>query len=404
MHGVMTSLPWIRLSALLCAALLVVPACGSTREARRYSKDEATKTLEKFEQTGLVIGEFAIDGPDAVVDGDTIRVKGLQNSLRLLAIDTEETFHNESEKQFFEQRTWENYLKDKRGDSSRPVKMATPAGEGAKEWAKALLEGVTKVRLERDHPGEIRDYFGRYLAYVFVEKDGKWLNYNLECIRAGWSPYFTKYGRSRRFHDQMVEAQKSAFEAKLHIWSDNEQHYDDYAERLEWWDARGDQVARFEKEAGENPNYIQLTRWDALYRLEQLTGQEVTVLGAVSQVKLGDKGPSIVKLSRTRGSDFNVVFYDKDVLLASGVTKARGEFIQVRGLVSKYLDKRRGIQQLQLVVSLPSQVLVPGAVRGLPEQPVVTGEDVQGVDEAAADKKKPDAAVDPVEEAWSEPD
>ena len=46
--------------------------------------------------------------------------------------------------------------------------------------------------------------------------------------------------------------------------------------------------------------------------------QEVTLLGAVTDVKFGEKGPSVVKLSRNRSNDFDVVFWDKDVLLTSG--------------------------------------------------------------------------------------
>ena len=58
---------------------------------------------------------------------------------------------------------------------------------------------------------------GRYLAYVMVKKDGNWVNYNIECVRHGFSPYFVKYGRSRRFHREFLEAQKLARDAKLGI-------------------------------------------------------------------------------------------------------------------------------------------------------------------------------------------
>ena len=56
-------------------------------------------------------------------------------------------------------------------------------------------------------PGEIRDRYDRYLAYVFAEIDGKWVNYNVECVRAGMSPYFMKYGYSQRFHADFVAEQ-----------------------------------------------------------------------------------------------------------------------------------------------------------------------------------------------------
>ena len=77
-----------------------------------------------------------------------------------------------------------------------------------------FFEGADKVRLERDHPAEIRDAYQRYLAYVFVQKGGTWVNYNVESVRAGMGPYFPKYGNSRRFHDDFVKAQQEAMEAK----------------------------------------------------------------------------------------------------------------------------------------------------------------------------------------------
>ena len=69
----------------------------------------------------------------------------------------------------------------------------------------------------------------------------------------------------------------------------------------------------------------------------------------------------MVRLSRNRGNDFEVVFFDKDVLLSSGVQYKKGEYVQIRGTVNKYRDKYRNLDKLQLVVSLPGQVLAPSA-------------------------------------------
>ena len=74
-------------------------------------------------------------------------------------------FKHAEERQAFN-AGWDEYKKKMRGSSPRPVKFATPLGEDAKAWAQSFFEGVDKVKLERDHPGEIRDYYGRYLAYV----------------------------------------------------------------------------------------------------------------------------------------------------------------------------------------------------------------------------------------------
>src|SRR5262249_5957887 len=159
---------------------------------------------------------FAIEGSGAVIDGDTLRVRGLDNTLRLLAIDAEETFKHEDERRAFN-AGWDEYKRSRRGDSARPVKFPTPLGEDAKAFAQDFFNAVPSVGLERDHPGELRDYYGRYLVYVMVKKDGEWLNYNLECVRHGFSPYFVKYGRSRRFHRAFVEAQITARTAKIGI-------------------------------------------------------------------------------------------------------------------------------------------------------------------------------------------
>jgi endonuclease YncB( thermonuclease family) len=342
---------------LLCA----LSACSTTKSGQRYTRNQALGLLKRLETVSLELGEFPIDGAAAVIDGDTIRVHGLESTLRLLAIDAEETFKHEDERRAFN-GGWEQYKKSARGESPRPVKYPTPLGEDAKDWAQGFFDGVTSVRLERDHPGEIRDYYGRYLAYVLVKKDGSWVNYNVECVRHGFSPYFVKYGRSRRFHREFVQAQKLAQADKIGIWAPDKMHYDDYAERMKWWGDREQSITRFEKQMEERPDaYVALTRWDAMLKLEQRVGKEVTLLGAVSDIKFAERGPSLVKLSRNRGNDFDVVFWDKDVLLSSGAQYKLGEYIQVRGVVSRYRDDKRNLERLQLVVTLPGQVLAPSA-------------------------------------------
>ncbi len=341
----------------LAALLLASAACSSTKSARRYSREQAANALGKLEKTGLIIGEFQIDGAGSVVDGDTIKVKGLQSSLRLLCIDTEETFKKETERKAFAQG-WEAYKKQMRGQSFRPVKMATPLGEDAKHFAQAFFEGVSKVRLERDHPGEIRDFYGRYLAYVFVQKkDGEWVNYNLEAVRTGMAPYFTKYGFSRRFHQEFVDAQNFARSSGLGIWDPKRQHYDDYDERLPWWDERGATIDRFEKQMDGHPDHLVLTRWDAIRTLEKNLNQEVTVLASLAEIRRGDKGPTIAKLARNRTNALEVVFFDKDVFLTSGLDAKQGEYVVIRGKVTKYKDKKSQRERLQMVVASAGQVV-----------------------------------------------
>ncbi len=353
------------------AAAVPAAACapleGSAAQ-RKYSRKQANERLGQLEKPGIELGDFTL-APKAVIDGDTIRVSGLDSSLRLLGLDAEETFKKDKERRAFENVSFPDYLKSARGESKRPVKLPTPLGEDAKHFAQRFFEGVQVVRLERDHPGEVRDYYNRYLAYVLVEKDGKWLNYNVECVRAGMSPYFSKYGYSRRFHAEFVAAQQQARAAQVGIWQPGGQHYDDYDERLAWWDQRAEQIAAFERQADGKPDWIVLTRWDALKQLEDHLGQEVVLLGAVADIRLGDKGPTRVLLSRRMGQDFSIIFFDKDVFGTSGVAARKGEYIQVRGVVSKYKNKRRsGREELQIIVSLPGQIAVPGVAEAAPHE------------------------------------
>lgn len=329
---------------------------------KRYSREQARAALQKLEGAGLVIGEFPINGASAVVDGDTIDVPGLDASLRLLAIDTEETFKRASEKEAYRRLGFQGYLRELRGDSPRPVKAATPMGEEGKKWAQKFFEGVTRVRLERDHPGEIRDFYGRYLAYVFIERDGKWVNYAVEAVRAGMTPYFDKYGRSRRFHEEFLLAQQKAQEEKLGIWNDQTEHYFDYPERLAWWNARSESIFQFELKMERNPNHIALTRFDALEELQRRVGQEVVVLASVSEVVSHENGPTIAKLSRSRTTGLDVVFFEKEVFERSEIGQSLGEFVEVRGVVAEYPDKRTGKKKLQIVVKRPEQV-VPATTR-----------------------------------------
>ena len=297
----------------------------------------------------LVIGEYKVQ---KVVDGDTIKVDGLDHSLRILGIDTEETFKHDSERRAYKAGC-DAYDKGVRGTSARPVKFATPLGMDSKTWAEAWFQDVDVVRLERDDAEEIRDRYDRYLAYVFAKKHGAWTNYNVEAVRAGMSPYFPKYGTSRRFHAEFVAAEAEARRAHRGIWARGAEAYPDYDEREAWWTARGDFVAAFRKTAETDASYIDISHADAMTRLEQLVGKPVVVLGTVGEIRGGH--PTRVDLER-----FPVIFFDAKVLAASGIAAWKGEFVTVSGTPSYYKHT------LQIVVDRASQIqlsTVPGLVQ-----------------------------------------
>jgi endonuclease YncB( thermonuclease family) len=333
----------------LLAALTMALGCG--QQLIRYDRTTVLAGVQD-DKVGLILGAFPLS---KVLDGDTIRVDGLNASLRLLGLDSEETFKYRADYMAYE-KGWAVYLAEAQARTKSPVKIATPLGDEAKKFAQKFFDGVRIVHLERDHPKEIRDFYNRYLTYVFVEKDGKRLNYNVECVRAGMSPYFSKYGYSRRFHHEFVAAQAEARKAQRGIWDPAKQHYPDYDRRLEWWDRRADYIQAFERDAKEHKNYVVLTHWDAFARLEDLLGREVVVLGSVGDIRKGATGPTRVMLSRRRTASFPLIFFDEDVLSRSGVEAAKGEFIRAHGIVAKYRNKYTNKDALQIVVTMPEQV------------------------------------------------
>ncbi len=127
-----------------------------------------------------------------IVDGDTIIVnyKGRNEKVRLLCVNTPESVHPDKK---------QNIL----------------LGKVAADYTKKRLKG-NYVNLEFEGP--IRGRYGRLLAYVLV--DG--VNFNLELVREGLSPYYIKYGFSQKYDQEFREAERYARKHKLNIWGDPE--------------------------------------------------------------------------------------------------------------------------------------------------------------------------------------
>ncbi|MBM4397188.1 MAG: thermonuclease family protein [Deltaproteobacteria bacterium] len=368
-----------RILALAAAFGVALPACGPSARERRQDRIVAAESAETLaSRPGLLVGEFSL-AADGVVDGDTIKVVGLKESIRLVNVDTEETFKSATDRALFA-AGWESYLESKKGDSRHPVKMATPLGEEAKTFAKEFFGKGALVRLERDHPRDLRDRYQRHLGYAFVLKDGRWVNYNVECVRAGMSPYFSKYGYSRRFHAEFVAAQQEAREARRGIWDPAGKHYPDYADRLLWWNARGDFVRAFEKEAGDREDWIDLAHWDSLRLLRKNLGKRVHVLGVVGTIE-GEKDPPIrVHLARRRGSDLPVTFFDERVFVASGIARFKGEYVAVAGRVNEYEADDRRRPRLEVVVDRVEDVSGPVAALKWSGAEATSPGEVEGAD------------------------
>lgn len=124
-----------------------------------------------------------------VVDGDTIDVlyMGKKERIRLLCVDTPESVHP---------------------DQSRNTEM----GRKASAYTKSRLTGKS---VDLEFESKLRGKYGRLLAYVIL--DGK--NFNVELVREGWSPYYTKYGTSEHHHVEFQQAQKYAKAQGGNVWA-----------------------------------------------------------------------------------------------------------------------------------------------------------------------------------------
>jgi micrococcal nuclease len=125
-----------------------------------------------------------------VVDGDTvvIAVGGADEKVRLIGIDTPETV-----------------------DPRKPVECF---GEEASARLKALLPVDTPVRLERDV--ELRDRYGRLLAYVTRISDGVFVNESM--LAEGLAQTLT-IPPNVAYTDRFTAAQTAARTAGLGFWS-----------------------------------------------------------------------------------------------------------------------------------------------------------------------------------------
>jgi len=287
----------------------------------------------------LVLGVFNLrETRDPIIDGDTVAVVGLDSSLRLLGIDTEEIFHHGRELRTRAYTDFPGYLELIYEGATSPPKFGTPMGEAAREFARQFFHGDTQVRLEFDELTRTRGYFDRYLVYVFALRDGRWINYNLEAVRAGMTPYFPKYGNSQRFHDEFMEAEAEARAAGIGIWEPTLRHYPDYEERCEWWHRRGAAIEHFRANYGDEPNYIEIGNDQDWERLPSLDGEEIVVFGTLGDFHY-DWDPQRIAVSRQIANDFNIISFRNGFLESLNLEQYIGEYVYVRGRLAFYRER-----------------------------------------------------------------
>ena len=340
----------MRLPAALLALLALLGAPALARGDGVAAPPAAPAAPVSAPASPLLLGEFPLADGGGVVDGDTIRVMkdGASTPVRILGLDAEETFHGrkgDAERQRAE-ADFDAYSKEMRGTSPLPVKYATPAGLAAREFALQFFAGVKTVRLERDEVGRDADGFGRLLMHVFAAKDGKERLFAEDLIQAGLSPYFVKYGRSKRYDARFAAATKEAQERKRGVFGDAVHHYPDYPQRLLWWEERAKQVDAWDAETAASPAAVARVRLGVAAetdRLPALLGKRVTLFASLDRVD--DEGwPKRLLFVDKPHEPFAVVVFDEKAWAALDLPAIRARYSRIAGTLSEY----RGHLQLKL--------------------------------------------------------
>jgi len=266
----------------------------------------ACSPLVSADENPCLVGEYIVE---SVADGDTIRVVGLEESIRFLCIDTEECSKGPDAPAEVAAmlRDYASYVKEQTRDDPF-AKFDTPLGWEAKRFAEEWFPKGSLVRIEIDSPARRTGYYGRVLGYVYAKRNGKWINYNTACVRAGMSPYFEKYGRSERFEAAFIAAER---DARIHgrgIWSPYAMGYPNYDDRIGWWSRRSAAMALFEARYGERPDAVSVMNDDDWRRLDGLLGEKVILFGAFH-----DAG-GVFELAHRRDAHAAVVFDGEGVV------------------------------------------------------------------------------------------
>ncbi|SIR57149.1 micrococcal nuclease [Haladaptatus litoreus] len=192
------------------------------------------------------------------VDGDTVKVdlQGERENLRILALDTEESS----------------------GGGGKPV---TPWGKQAKEEAKSFFPEGESITVEFPGDEELddclkryRDNYGRPLVYVHKNDT----DFQEHMIRAGYSPYFTKYGYAHfeEYHRRYRDAEREAQAEHIGVWNQlavNGAVMRDYSSMCAWWELRAEVIQGFRR--ASHPSLF-----DSRLDYEKITsriGEEVVV-------------------------------------------------------------------------------------------------------------------------------
>ncbi len=270
-------------AAAAITAVMLVTGCDTDEPAD--GADQPDNPFAELEPQGPV-QPAELREEDGVIDGDTFRAVGYDDTIRPLCIDTEEVLEGPELQEA--KRDWDSYQTGKTEEADEPVSYGTLYGNKATDWAEEFFEKHgNEVWLEYESSKRTRGYFNRHLVYLWVREggDGDWLNYNVEAARAGMTPYYKNFGRCAVYHDELLKAQQEAKDNERGVWAPDAPAYDDYDERMDQWVQRADQVDEFRARFSATPGVVKLGLDTAPSRLRTKVGQRAVVFGAVADAR-----------------------------------------------------------------------------------------------------------------------
>ncbi|WP_439331148.1 lamin tail domain-containing protein [Halobellus inordinatus] len=193
--------------AVTLVVLLLVVASGCLGGTPGAGTGPAESAATATPTTGSTATAAPVEGDDVtvteVVDGDTIKVaypNGTRETVRLLGVDTPEVYGENTPDEF-----------EGIPETTAGAACLGRAGEDASAYAKDRLAGES-VTLVFDEQSDRRGYYGRLLAYVYV--DGESFNYAL--LREGHARvYDSTFTERERYEDMEVTARES----RRGLWS-----------------------------------------------------------------------------------------------------------------------------------------------------------------------------------------
>ncbi|RLM53650.1 endonuclease [Halobellus sp. Atlit-31R] len=197
----------MRALTLVVLLLVVVSGClGGTPEPASEPSPEATTAPEPASvalRTGASAPAGVTVSVTEVVDGDTVKIayaNGTRETVRLLGVDTPEVYGENAPDEF-----------EGVPDTAAGETCLGDAGEAASTYAEERLTGES-VTLVFDAQSDRRGYYGRLLAYVYV--DGESFNYAL--LREGHARVYDSTFTER---ERYTAAEAAAREAGRGLWS-----------------------------------------------------------------------------------------------------------------------------------------------------------------------------------------